>query len=147
MSQVKVAWEAKDEYTPQDVRNGKVPELTGFQEIGCHIVFDIKMDFTRKAHFVAGGHTTEAPSSLMYSSVVLRHSIWIAFLIAALNDIDIMSCDLENAYLNAPCREKIWFQGRLECGKDRGKVCVIVRSLYGLKSAGAAFRAALAQLL
>ena len=58
-----------------------------------------------------------------------------------------MSCDLENAYLNAPCREKIWFEGGLECGEDKGKVCVIVRSLYGLKSAGAAFRATLAQLL
>jgi hypothetical protein len=68
-------------------------------------------------------------------------------LIAALNDIDIMSCDLENAYLNAPCREKIWFEGGIECGEDQGKVCVIVRSLYGLKSAGAAFRSSLAQLL
>jgi hypothetical protein len=27
-------------------------------------VFDIKMDFTRKARLVAGGHTTIAPSSL-----------------------------------------------------------------------------------
>jgi hypothetical protein len=147
MSRVKVAWKTLDANTPHEVRDGKVPELTGFQEIGCHIVFDIKMDFTRKARFVAGGHTTEAPSSLTYSSVVSRDSIRIAFLIAALNDLDIMSCDLENAYLNAPCREKIWFEGGLECGEDKGKVCVIVRSLYGLKSAGAAFRAALAQLL
>jgi hypothetical protein len=61
------------------------------------------MDFTRKARFVAGRHTTEAPSSITYSSVVSRDSICLAFLIAALNDIDIMSCDLENAYLNAPC--------------------------------------------
>ena len=64
-SKVKVAWKTKDEYTPQEVQDGKVPELTGFQEIGCHIVFDIKMNFMRKAHFVAGRHTTEAPSSLM----------------------------------------------------------------------------------
>ena len=102
-----MAWETKDEYPPQEVRDGKVPELTGFQEIGYHIVFDIKMDFTRKARFVAGGHTTEAPTLLTYSSVMWHDSIRIAFLIAALNDIDIMSCDLENAYLNAPCREKI----------------------------------------
>jgi hypothetical protein len=147
MSRVKVAWKTLDANTPREVQDGKVPELTGFQEIGCHIVFDIKMDFTRKAHFVAGGHTTEAPNLLTYSSVVSRDSIRIAFLIAALNDLDIMSCDLENAYLNAPCREKIWFEGGLECGEDKGKVCVIIRSLYGLKSAGAAFRAELAQLL
>ena len=147
MAKVKIAWATHDAHTPQQVREGKVAEFIGFQEIGCHIVFDIKMDFTRKARFVAGGHTTTAPSSLTYSSVVSRDSVRLAFMIAALNDIDIMSCDLENAYLNAPCREKIWFEGGLECGEDRGKVCVVVRSLYGLKSAGAAFRSSLAQIL
>lgn len=34
------------------------------------MVFDVKMDLTRKARFVAGGHTTETPASLAYSSVV-----------------------------------------------------------------------------
>ena len=90
------------------------------------MVFDIKMDFTHKACFVAGGHTTEMPTSMMYSSVVLRDSVQLAFLIATLNDIDIMSVDLENAFIQALCHEKIWFEGGLECGKDHGKVCVIV---------------------
>ncbi len=147
MSRVKIAWRIQDRYTPQDVRKGSAPELIGFQEIGCHIVFDIKMDFTRKARFVAGGHTTTTPNSMTYSSVVSRDSVTLAFLLAALNDIDLISCDLENAYLNAPCREKIWFEGGVECGADRGKVCVVTRSLYGLKSAGAAFRSTLAQTL
>ena len=62
MSKVKVAWEARNGISPDDVRNGKVLDLIGFQEIGCHVVFDVKMDFTRKARFVAGGHTTEAPT-------------------------------------------------------------------------------------
>jgi hypothetical protein len=123
-------------------------ELIGFQEIGCHIIFDVKMDFRRKSRFVAEGHTTMAPSSMTYSSVVSAcGSIRLAFLIAALNDLDILSCHLENAYLNAPaCREKIWFEGGIECGEDYGKVCrILVCSLYyGLKSAGAAFRSSLA---
>jgi hypothetical protein len=34
-----------------------------------------------------------------------------------------------------------------ECGEDYGKVCIVVRSLYGVKSAGAAFRSSLAQIL
>ena len=58
-----------------------------------------------------------------------------------------MPCDLENAYLNAPCGEKIWFEGRIKCGKDQGKVLVLVHALYGLKSAGASWRAALANVL
>ena len=66
----------------------------------------------------------------------------IAFLIAALNDLDIMTCDIGNAYLNANCREKIWFVAGLECGPEfQGKLCKLVRALYGLKSSGAAWQA------
>ena len=147
MSKVKVAWKLHDGHTPEQVRNGEAPELTGFQEIGCHLVFDVKMDFTRKARFVAGGHTTEAPSSITYSSVVSRDSVRLGFLIAALNGVDIKSCDLENAYLNAPCKEKIWFEGGKECGDEIGKVLIVVRALYGLKSAGNSWRNALAEVL
>ena len=75
MTKVKIAWTTHDRCTPQEVREGKALELIGFQEIGCHIIFDIKMDFTRKARFVAGGHTTEAPSPITYSSVVSHDSI------------------------------------------------------------------------
>eukprot|EP00957_Ditylum_brightwellii_P194945 14852350-Ditylum_brightwellii.AAC.1 len=64
------------------------------------------MDFTRKARFVTGGHMTEPPSSLTYSSVVSREMVRIALTIAALNDLGIMAADIGNAYLNAPCREK-----------------------------------------
>ena len=54
---------------------------------------------------------------------------------------------MTKAYLNAPCREKIWFEGQLETGEDRGKVLIITRALYGLKSSGAAWRADLAATL
>ena len=140
MDKACVAYEAREEYSPDDVRQGKVPELRGHQEIKCHVVFDVKMDFTRKARFVAGGHTTEAPVSLTYSSVVSRDTVRLAFLIAALNGLEIGACDIGNAYLNAPCREKIWFEGGLECGEHAGKVLVICRALYGLKSSGASWR-------
>lgn len=53
-----------------------------------------------------------------------------------------------NAYLNSPCREKIWFEGMLETGNDdSGKVLVLTRALYGLKSSGAAWRADLVGIL
>ena len=101
MSKAKVAYVPIKGVTPEEVRANKVDQLRGFQEIKCHIVFDVKMDFTRKARFVAGGHTTVPPNSLTYSSVVSRESVKIAFLIAALNGLDLMSCDIGNAYLNA----------------------------------------------
>jgi len=72
--------------------------------IPFHMIFDIKCDLTRKACFVAGGHWTQASSQLTYSSVVTRESIRIAFLIAALNELDLLTADIGNAYLQAPAR-------------------------------------------
>ena len=58
-----------------------------------------------------------------------------------------MLVDLENAFIQALCQKKIWFEGGLECGEDQGKVCVVVPSLYRLRSASAAFCSSLAQAL
>lgn len=104
MKKAKVAY-SPTEYTAEQAYKGKAEKLDGFQNIECHIIFDVKIDFSRKARFVAGGHMTEAPASLTYSSVVSRDSVKIAFLYGALNDLDIMACNIGNAYLNAPCRK------------------------------------------
>jgi hypothetical protein len=79
----------------------------------------------------------EAPLSITYSSVMARDSVRLAFLIMALNDLGIMSCDIGNAYLNVPWREKIWFRAGIECGEHKGKAMIVTRALYGLKSSGA----------
>ena len=122
----------------------------GYQQIKCHLIFDIKMgeNFRRKARFVAGGHTTEVPETLItYSSVVSRDSVRVALTIAALNGLKVMACDIQNAYLTADCREKIWTTAGPEFGSEAGTVFIIKKALYGLKSAGAAFRSLLADTL
>ena len=56
--------------------------------------------------------------------------------------------DIGNAYLNAPASEKLYTYAGLEFGQeDHGKLLVITRALYGLKSSGAAYRAHFAQNL
>ena len=52
-------------------------KLIGHQEIGLHMIFDIKLgeNFRPKARMVAGGHTMKAPSSVTYSSGVSRDSV------------------------------------------------------------------------
>lgn len=140
MKKVMVAFEYDDTLTPEQARADK-SKYVGFQEITCHIIFDVKMDLTRKARFVAGGHLTEPPASITYLSVVSRNSVRLAFLIAALNDLDIVACNVGNAYLNAPCREKIWFVAGPEFGLRQGTVIKVVRALNGLNSSGASWRA------
>eukprot|EP00957_Ditylum_brightwellii_P069280 5259156-Ditylum_brightwellii.AAC.1 len=84
---------------------------------------------------------------MTHSCVVSRDNIRLEFLIVGLNELDVMCCNLQNAYLNVKCKEKIWFVGGKECCGDQGKVIVIIRALYRLRSAGASWGAALAELL
>jgi hypothetical protein len=119
----------------------------GYQRIPLHFVFDVKMDFTRKARLVAGGHMTDTPSYLTYSSVVSRDSVRIALMIAALNDLDILAADVGNAYLNAETKEKVYAIAVPEFGSKQGQTIIITRALYGLKSSGAAWRAHFAESL
>ena len=92
---------------------------------------------------MAGGHRNkDVPKYTTFSTVASRDSVRIMFLVAALNDLKILSTDVGNAYLNANCREKV----HVKCGKElfgpehEGKYAVIVRALYGLKSSGASWR-------
>jgi hypothetical protein len=71
----------------------------------------------------------------------------IALTLAALSDLDVKMDDIENAYLTAPITEKVWTVLGPELGNDAGKRALIVRSLYGLKSDGEAFRNHLAELM
>ena len=125
------------------------PMPPGFQHINCHMIFDVKMgeNFRRKARLVAGGHTTDVPSTMTYSSVVSRDSVRIALTIAALNGLKVRACDIQNAYLTAPCREKIYTTAGPEFGSDAGKQMLVVRALYGLKTAGASYRSFFAEAL
>jgi hypothetical protein len=109
-----------------------------YQEIRCYMVFDVKMDdFRRKARFVAGGHTTHTPHAMPYESFVSRESVNIALTLYTLNDVDVKVDDIDNAYLPAPITEKVWTVFGPQFGDNTGKRALIVRALYGLKSAGA----------
>jgi hypothetical protein len=96
---------------------------------------------------VADGHKTKTPAALCCSSVVSRDSVRIALTIAALNDLDILACDIQNAYLTADCRERVWILAGPEFGSEAGQSMLVKKALHGPKSSGAAFRAHLAETL
>ena len=88
---------------------------------------------------------TDTPSSITYSSVVSHDSVHITLLVATLNDLDVMSADIGNAYLNAPDKAKIWSVMGHEFGTDKGAMFIISQALCGLKSARAAWRTSFSQ--
>jgi hypothetical protein len=74
----------------------------GWKRSSGHIIFDVKMDFTRKARWVKDGHKTPDPITSSYAGVVSRDSIRIAPTLAALHCREVLAADIQNAYLQAP---------------------------------------------
>ena len=83
---------------------------------------------------MAVGNLADPTLYRTYVSVFSRDSVRLAIIIAALNIIYILAGDTQNAYLNAPTKEKVFFNAGDEWKYDQGKVIIIVRSLYGLNS-------------
>ena len=85
---------------------------------------------------------------MTFPSVVFCDSIQIAFTLAALNGLDVLAADIQNAYLSAPTEERYYVVAGLEFPPDlRGQPAKIVQALYEMKSSGARFRDHLAASL
>ena len=74
-------------------------------------------------------------------------SVWIELAIAALNNLEVLACGIENAYLTVDCRERVWVVAGHDFGSKDGNNMLVRNSLYGLKSSGAVFRAFLVETL
>ena len=140
MQNVRIAFEEFD---------GDPNSLVGYTQITGHLVFDVKLgeNFRRKARYCADGHKTGAPASVTYSTVVSRDSVRILLTIAALNNLDVLGADVQNAFLTAPNKEKCWMIAGPEFGPEEGKSFLVVKALYGLKSASFSFRSYMAEKL
>jgi Reverse transcriptase (RNA-dependent DNA polymerase) len=122
------------------LNSGDKPPV-GYQYVPCHMVFDVKVDFSRKARYVGGGHVTKPPATQTYASVVSRDSVRIAFMYSTLNELEVLSADVQGAYLNAPCKERVYTICGAEFGPENiGRVAVIEKALYGLRTSAFAWR-------
>jgi hypothetical protein len=112
-----------------------IPEK--FTKIPTHFVYDVKHDGRHKARMVAGGHRTETPVDSVYSGVVSLAGIRIVTFLAELNDMELWSTDIGNAYLESYTKEKVAFVAGPEFGELAGHTFIIRKALYGLRSSGA----------
>ena len=78
----------------------------GREYLECYMIFNVKMDFTRKARFVANGAKTQDIITSTYAGVVSKETVRIAFTYAALNNLNLFAADIKNAYLRALITEE-----------------------------------------
>jgi hypothetical protein len=88
----------------------------GWSKVTGHLVWDVKMDFTRKARWVLDGHKTPNPIRSTHAAAASRDSIQIAFTCAALNGLNVFAADIRNACLQAPSSQK----DHILCGPEFG---------------------------
>ena len=113
----------------------------GWKRATEHLVWDVRMDFTRKARWVLDGHKTPDPIGSTYAGVVSRESVHIALTYAALNDLDVFAANIRNAYLQAPSSQKDYIICGPEFGVENiGQTALIHCALYGGKAGGRDFR-------
>ena len=66
----------------------------GWRKVSGNIIFDVKMDFTRKARWVKGGHWTPDPVIPSYYGVLSREYVCISLTHSTLLGIETMAADI-----------------------------------------------------
>ena len=74
----------------------------GYTQQSGHVVFDVKMDLTRKARWVLDGHKTPDIDGSTFVGEMSREIARIALTYAALNGVPVSVADIQNVYLQVP---------------------------------------------
>jgi IS30 family transposase len=125
-------WEMKD--LPQDRK-----------AIGCKWVFAKKRDETGcviryKARLVAQGFSqkpgTDYNNDGTFAPVMRFETLCTLLAYAAVNNLKLRQFDVKSAYLHGYLNETIYMNQPPGYNDNSGRVCLLIRSLYGLKQAG-----------
>ena len=76
------------------------------------MIFDVNLDLRINARLVIGGHVVDSSGDKVYASTMKSVSSRILMKIAAANNLDAMTDDIFNAYLNANTQENILINRR-----------------------------------
>jgi hypothetical protein len=134
MTNNKIAFEFLDDEAPMPI---------GYRQMRGHI-HDIRHQAMPNQESALGSRRKPERNATrvhVFVPVVSRDSVRIFFTLAALNDVEVLACDVQNAYLNAPTKEKNFIIAGKEFGPNEGRRALIVRALYGMASSGARYRA------
>lgn len=114
----------------------------GTKLVGSRRVFDIERNQDGsikrfKARLVAQGFSQKAglDCKKTFAPTVKYDPLRLLFALAAADDLEIHQVDLQNAYLAGELKEQIYMRPPEGLKTKRGQVCLLVKSLYGLKQA------------
>lgn len=139
-------WELAMEEEYNSLMSNKTWSITtlpnGRKPIKCKWVYKIKRKTDGsieryKARLVAKGYSQKPGIDYQetFSPVVRLESIRMLLAIAAEEDLEMMHFDVKTAFLHGELLEEIYMMQPEGYEKEKGKVCKLQKSLYGLKQA------------
>jgi hypothetical protein len=87
-------------------------DLSEYQMIPYHMIYDVKFDGRRKARLVAGGNWMVTPKEDIYSGVIVMDSVCLAVALASMHDLDVCAADVGNTFLYGKIKEKVAIKKR-----------------------------------
>ena len=115
-------------------------QVKGYQSTPLRVIFDVKLYLRIKSRLVIGGHVIDSSGHEVYASTMKSISSRILMTIAAANNLDVMTGDIGNAYLNANTQEKIYTCADAEFELvgliSEGTFIKVINAIYGLMNSG-----------
>ncbi len=68
----------------------------------------------------------------IFSGVIGMETVWLGFLITAMNRLDVCAADIGNAFLYGRIHKKVYIIAGKEFGSDSGQPLIINKGLYSL---------------
>ena len=130
-----------------DLKSPNFKPSKQYQYYRLHIVYNLKPNLTHKARLVCDGSRVDPRGLSTLSTVVKGVSILLLYIIADSQNLEVMMGDIDNAFIHAYTKEKIYIKDRPEFGDRAGSIAIIVRELYGLTTSAERFRTMLADFL
>jgi hypothetical protein len=118
-----------------------------YQFAPLRMIFEVKQDGRKKARLTIGGHVVDSHGVSTRSTVVKTISVRLIDLISHRDNLTLKHGDVGNAFITAPCMEKIYSRATPEFGERSEAIVILNKALYGLRTSGRAFRNTFADFL
>ena len=96
-----------------------------YQFVKLTMVYEVKQDGHRKARLVTGGHLVDPCSISTRSTVVKGVSVRLLDVIAHRDNLKMLCGDVSNAFITAPCLEKVYSRAGPEFGDRHNSIMVL----------------------
>ena len=112
----------------------------GFQFTPPRMISDVKVYLGKKGRLVIGGHVVNSSGNEVYSSTMNSVSARILMTIAATNNLDVMTRDIGNAYLDENNEDKVYTRAGPEFEvvgiMAEETLLEVIKVIYGLPTSG-----------